>query len=81
MADSNQRPCKVSYNGSLRRFLIARPAIWQDFENKVLFRIQPFEWAMLARGRISLFLAFLSFSTLAVLLSKHAPAQQHFLAE
>ncbi|KAG0303337.1 hypothetical protein BGZ97_001950, partial [Linnemannia gamsii] len=35
MADSNQRPCKVSYNGSLRRFLIARPAIWLDFENKI----------------------------------------------
>ncbi|KAF9934210.1 hypothetical protein FBU30_002903 [Linnemannia zychae] len=35
MADSNQRPCKVSYNGSLRRFFVAQPAVWQDFENKI----------------------------------------------
>lgn len=77
MADSNQRPCKVSYNGSLRRFLIARPAIWQDFENKVL-HIHPFERVMLVRGRISLFPLF---STPVCLLWTNSPAQQHILAE
>lgn len=35
MADSNLSPCKVSYNGAFRRFLIARPAAWSDFEDKV----------------------------------------------
>ncbi|KAF9425209.1 hypothetical protein BGZ94_007748 [Podila epigama] len=28
-------PCKVAYNGALRRFLINRPAVWQEFEDKI----------------------------------------------
>ena len=36
MADSqNLSPCKVNFNGALRRFLISRPAVWSDFEHKV----------------------------------------------
>ncbi|KAF9386404.1 hypothetical protein CPC16_007560, partial [Podila verticillata] len=36
MADtSNLSPCKVSFNGAFRRFLIARPATWTDFETKL----------------------------------------------
>ncbi|KAG0250397.1 hypothetical protein BG011_008385 [Mortierella polycephala] len=35
MADSNVSPCKVSFDGSFRRFLIGRPAKWKVFEDKV----------------------------------------------
>ncbi|KAG0318551.1 hypothetical protein BGZ97_003593, partial [Linnemannia gamsii] len=36
MSDSqNLSPCKVNFNGALRRFLIARPAVWSDFEHKL----------------------------------------------
>ncbi|KAF9082891.1 hypothetical protein BGX23_011973, partial [Mortierella sp. AD031] len=36
MSDSqNLCPCKVNFNGALRRFLIARPAVWSDFEDKL----------------------------------------------
>ncbi|KAG0272413.1 hypothetical protein BGZ95_011853 [Linnemannia exigua] len=36
MSDSqNLSPCKVNFNGALRRFLIARPAVWSDFELKL----------------------------------------------
>ncbi|KAF9132354.1 hypothetical protein BG015_003727, partial [Linnemannia schmuckeri] len=36
MSDAqNLSPCKVNFNGALRRFLIARPAIWSDFEHKL----------------------------------------------
>ncbi|KAF9121773.1 hypothetical protein BGX30_002387, partial [Mortierella sp. GBA39] len=36
MADSqNLSPCKVNFNGALRRFLISRPAVWSDFEHKL----------------------------------------------
>ncbi|KAG0235227.1 hypothetical protein BGW42_005691 [Actinomortierella wolfii] len=36
MADSsNTSPCKVSYNGALRRFLLASPASWTEFEYKI----------------------------------------------
>ncbi|KAG0199842.1 hypothetical protein BGX28_006969 [Mortierella sp. GBA30] len=35
MADTSQSPCKVSLNGAFRRFLITRPALWQDFEDKI----------------------------------------------
>ncbi|KAG0347406.1 hypothetical protein BG004_007837 [Podila humilis] len=36
MADSsNLSPVKVSHNGAFRRFLIARPATWLDFESKL----------------------------------------------
>ncbi|OAQ29075.1 hypothetical protein K457DRAFT_524347 [Linnemannia elongata AG-77] len=36
MADSqNLSPCKANFNGSLRRFLISRPAVWSDFEHKL----------------------------------------------
>lgn len=36
MADSTSpSPCKVSLNGALRRFLIGRPAVWREFEDKV----------------------------------------------
>ncbi|KAG0252459.1 hypothetical protein BG011_006945, partial [Mortierella polycephala] len=32
---SNISPCKVSFNGDFRRFLIGRPAVWTDFLHKV----------------------------------------------
>ncbi|KAF9160551.1 hypothetical protein DFQ26_005398 [Actinomortierella ambigua] len=36
MADSsNTSPCKVSYNGAMRRFLLTRPASWTEFEYKI----------------------------------------------
>ncbi|KAF9429637.1 hypothetical protein BGZ94_010047 [Podila epigama] len=36
MADTpNLSPCKVTFNGAFRRFLIARPATWNDFEAKL----------------------------------------------
>ncbi|KAI9238353.1 MAG: hypothetical protein BYD32DRAFT_413933 [Podila humilis] len=36
MADSaSPSPCKVSLNGALRRFLIGRPAVWREFEDKI----------------------------------------------
>ncbi|KAF9122106.1 hypothetical protein BGW39_010016 [Mortierella sp. 14UC] len=36
MSDSqNLSPCKVNFNGALRRFLIARPAAWSDFDLKL----------------------------------------------
>ncbi|KAG0203634.1 hypothetical protein BGX28_004121 [Mortierella sp. GBA30] len=36
MADSSKiSPCKVSFNGDFRRFLLSRPAVWSDFVQKV----------------------------------------------
>ncbi|KAF9966585.1 hypothetical protein BGZ70_001894 [Mortierella alpina] len=35
MADSSPSPCKVSLNGAFRRFLLPRPALWRDFEDKI----------------------------------------------
>ncbi|KAF9950587.1 hypothetical protein BGZ72_007775 [Mortierella alpina] len=35
MADTTPSPCKVSLNGAFRRFLIGRPALWRDFEDKI----------------------------------------------
>lgn len=35
MADTSPSPCKVSLNGAFRRFLIGRPALWRDFEDKI----------------------------------------------
>lgn len=36
MADSTSpSPCKVSLKGALRRFLVGRPAVWREFEDKV----------------------------------------------
>ncbi|KAG9325566.1 hypothetical protein KVV02_004868 [Mortierella alpina] len=33
--DTSPSPCKVSLNGAFRRFLMGRPALWRDFEDKV----------------------------------------------
>ena len=35
--NSTLSPCKVTFNGDFRRFLLARPAVWSDFEQKVMY--------------------------------------------